>query len=81
MTTEGNAHAAAKICSQLAEDLHRRAQDDMHLRRFAWTGRPDLDAAIDRVLDGSRALSEGGIEIAARAAAAFTAAVFEEGAP
>lgn len=53
----------------------------MHLRRFARTGRPDLDAAIHRVLDGSRALSEGGIEIAARAAAAFTAAVFEDGAP
>lgn len=81
MSTEDSAKSAAKTCSQLAEDLHRRAQDTMELCRFDRTGLPALDAAIQRVLDGSRELSEAGIEIAASAAAAFTARVFEEGTP
>ncbi|WP_162625443.1 hypothetical protein [Mycolicibacterium llatzerense] len=79
MRDEDNAKAAAKICSQLAEDLHRTAQDEAQRHRFARTGRPDLDAAVERALDGSREFSERGIAIAAGAAAAFTAKVFEEG--
>lgn len=81
MSAQNSAESAARRFSQLAEDLHRRAQDDKELRRFVRTGRRDLDAAIERVLDGSRELSEAGIEIAASAAAACTARVFEEGTP
>ena len=81
MSAEDSAKSAARMCSQLAEDLHRRAQDEMELCRFVRTGQPDLDAAIERVLEGSLKFSEAAIEIAASAAAAFTARVFEEGTP
>lgn len=79
MSADDDAKAAAKICSQLAEHLHRTAQDEAQRHRFVRTGRLDLDEAVERVLDGSREFSERGIEIAAAAAAAFTAKVFEEG--
>lgn len=78
MTDEDDAKAAAKICGQLAEDLHRLAQDETRCHRFVRTGRPDLDAVVERATDRSRQSSDRGIEIAARAAAAFTAKVFEE---
>jgi len=77
MSDEGNAKAAAKISAQLAEDLHRIAQDDTQCHRSARTGRPEPDALVERALDRSRSLSDHGIETAAGAAAAFTAKVFE----
>ena len=77
MSDEGNAKAAARICAQLAEDLHRTAQDDEQRHRSSRTGRRDFDTPVEGALARSRGLSDHGIETAAGVAAAFTAKVFE----
>lgn len=69
---------AAEMCSQLAEDLHRRARIEAQ-RPPLRSGRPELDAALDKVQEGSRELSERSVEMAASWAATFTAKIFEEG--
>lgn len=79
MDKDESAEAAARF-SQLAEDLHREAEAEAE-RPPVWTGRPDLDALVASVQDTSREFSERGVEIAAAAAAAFTASIFERGTP
>lgn len=79
MSDVGDANAAAaELFGRLADNLHRLAQDEQHLHQFVRTGRPGLDALVDRALESPRELSERGIEAAACAAAAFTAKIFEE---
>lgn len=79
MDNDETAQVAARF-SRLAEDLHREAQAEAQ-RPPIWTGRPDFDAVLARVQDTSRELSERGVEIAAAAAAAFTASIFERRMP
>lgn len=79
MSTDATARAA-DICSRLAEDLHRRAQIEAQCPLLR-SGRPELDAVLDRVQEGSREFSERGIELAASWAATFTALAFEDGTP
>ncbi len=68
---------AAEVCAQLAEDLHRSDQAEAKLPSSR-TGHPSRDALLDRAEERSRNLSAHGVEMAAKAAAAFTAEAFEQ---
>ncbi|MUL61094.1 hypothetical protein B5P44_00645 [Mycobacterium sp. CBMA 213] len=76
MSSDSSAKAA-EIGAQLAEEVHDGAQAEAQRPR-ARTGHPTFDALMDRSEERSRNLSEHGIAMAAKAAAAFTAEAFEQ---